>query len=160
LPGGRARVSFDDRQAPVAKLADVGAGAGNTKLRGQTIGVRVTLVTALAIDGANLTFGAVRVVDADPLRRQLADVERTVARNASQTRGAILGRLALVVAVLKRADQRRVAIRVDGAPLCQIGKLRRRAGDAEHHANARNHDRSAHESAQVIPQFHMISHTL
>src|SRR5262249_35719303 len=140
LAVGRPRFPVDHGQAPIGiELGAIGAAARDARLLGEAVGVALALVATLRVGGAHLTLRAVRVVGALALLAQLADVVRSVARDAAQARGAIAGDRAGVVALQERADERIVAVGVDEAPLRQFGQRRTvtRASHREDREDAR-----------------------
>src|SRR5262249_21485652 len=107
--------------------------------------------------GAHLTLRTVRVVGALALLAQLADVVRSVARDAAQARGAIAGDRAGVVALPERADERIVAVGVDEATLRQFGQRRTvtRASPREDREDARGEKPLPRADAKRQAQFHV-----
>src|SRR5262249_51273223 len=96
-------------------------------------GITLALVPALSVGRANLALRTIRVVGALSLGLELADMERAVARDASERRRAVPRALARHVAAAECANEGRGAIRVGEAPLRQIGvrRLVARAGARE-----------------------------
>jgi len=94
-----------DRESTVDQLGAIGAGAEGARLIRETVAIGAALVATAIVDAADLTAGTIRVRLAEPLRRQLTDVERFVALHTPRAAGAVARRLALHVTAAKRADE-------------------------------------------------------
>jgi hypothetical protein len=111
------------KRARICQLGGVGAHAtGHAKLARNAIAVGLALVAALVVDRARLAYRALAIVSTRRLGGELAYVVGAVAFDAILARRAIAVALALVVAKLKRADEGRVAIGIDGATAAQLGR--------------------------------------
>jgi hypothetical protein len=102
----RAAFGFDHGQLAAVELGRFGAVARCANLAAHTIAIARALIATLAIRTADLTFGAVAIVTALFFLRQLANVERPIARHATFAVGAIARRVTLGMAALKGANQR------------------------------------------------------
>jgi hypothetical protein len=93
------------------------------------------LVATLSIDPAELCRGTLAVRAARLLVGELTDVVGAIARDASLGGRTIAAAGASVVATLEGADERRVAVGIDGAALVEPGEwvsTGRRAARGDH----------------------------
>lgn len=105
------------REHSVLQLARIGAGALDADLVGETVPVGLAGVATLIVDAADLPLGTVGVGAAVAFVGELADGVRFDAGDTARPGRAVAARGALRVTGAERADQRRVAVAVQAAPL-------------------------------------------
>jgi hypothetical protein len=91
-------------------------------LAGNAVAIGGALVATARVDSAQLPYRTLAVILAIALGIELADVEGTIAGDASLPRLTITARRARVVTFAKRAHQRRIAVGVDDATFRELGR--------------------------------------
>ena len=104
------------REPAIDELHRLGAGSAHAYLTQKAIALGHASIAALAVDAAHHVDRAIAVSHALLLVCELANVKRSVGRDASLAGGTISRGCALDMATLEGAHQGSVAIGVDGAP--------------------------------------------